>query len=724
MSESNSSFKLSRSYFRKHNNSKSESKAKSISKSRFSQSSHRTVEIVEIIRKKKGVTGVTGITGATCETICGTEQTLNSSLPLSLVNFSQFDQLDWATHVGGSLNEINSGIVADTSGNVYVVGNSNSRTLYAFNAGYTGGSTGITGSTGVSGVSGGISLSLPNISQYLIKYNSNGIAIWIARVATSLATVNVEPKVAVDSLGYIYVVGTAVSNPINVFTAGDAGVTGGFLLPGSSNGQAYVVKYSPGGLIQWATFISGLTGAGTIGNDIATDANNNVYVVGQSSYSETEFYTAGNVTTPAVTLTGNTSGSSYIVKFDTNGVVQWATHNSGPGTANGVTVDNLGNPIVTGEYTGNPQLFFNAGNTGTTGDFSLPLISSTSSDAYLTKYSSGGTINWVTHLGGGNFSTGIDVGVDAANNIYLTGFDNNMITHIFSAGNTSTSGNLNLVNSSTSDNVDQFLIKFNPSGSVQWATKIASLNPGDLSNAFGVAVAVDSTGNSLVIGRYELSSALVYNSNGSLSITIPNPGVFNVFIVKYDPNGNALWALTITGPRLNKSYDIYLDTSGNFYAAGYYNSPSIVFSATPVFGSTGSTGSTGVTGSTGSTGTTGMTGCTGMTGATNITVYNSSTGVTGDEQGGTGIFNDGFLAKYSSPITLLAAGVNCGDIKTITVGNNPFGVTIIPDTGVIISSVNGTITSLSSSTPNSTITLLWNGTQWVVLSNNGFTLNT
>ena len=80
-----------------------------------------------------------------------------------------------------------------------------------------------------------------------------------------------------------------------------------------------------------------------------------------------------------------------------------------------------------------------------------------------------------------------------------------------------------------------------------------------------VSVAADSAGSAYAVGT--MSGTLPYVFGGQ-SVTGNSNGFYNV-IVKYDTNGNAVWAQSATGPNTNLSFrGVSVDSSDNIYASG------------------------------------------------------------------------------------------------------------------------------------------------------------
>jgi hypothetical protein len=118
-------------------------------------------------------------------------------------------------------------------------------------------------------------------------------------------------------------------------------------------------------------------------------------------------------------------------------------------------------------------------------------------------------------------------------------------------------------------NQDIFVVKYDSSGNVLWAK-----SEGGASQEWGNGISSDVSGNVFVTGIF-----------GGTSITfgattlIPG-GSDDIFVVKYDPSGNVLWAKSAGGANSDFGKSISTDVSGNVIVTGYFWSPSITFGAT------------------------------------------------------------------------------------------------------------------------------------------------
>jgi hypothetical protein len=225
----------------------------------------------------------------------------------------------------------------------------------------------------------------------------------------------------------------------------------------------------------------------------------------------------------------------FVVKYDANGNVVWAKSDGEQwqDQAFGIAVDANGNSYVTGAFDG----FFTIFGSDTLwggGDSADECI-------FVAKYDANGNVVWAK---GGGGSTGIakSIGVDANGNSYVTGF----------FGSSTTFGSDTLINAGRDD---IFVVKYDANGNVVWAK-----SAGGTLDDYGYAIAVDANGNSYVTGYFQ-SSAITFGST-----TLTDNGNVDIFVVKYDASGNAMWAKIEGWAGSMYGFGIAVDANGNSYA--------------------------------------------------------------------------------------------------------------------------------------------------------------
>lgn len=161
---------------------------------------------------------------------------------------------------------------------------------------------------------------------------------------------------------------------------------------------------------------------------------------------------------------------------------------------------------------------------------------------------------------------------DVAYSVASDNSGNYFVTGSFRSAAIVIGGSTTLTNASA-DTSDIFIAKYNSSGSLLWAKDVGgSLNDNSYS------AATDASGNCYIVGSFE-SQSLAF---GSVTITNPayNPVNYRtaMFIAKYDPSGNVLWAKTPSGGvYYDYSYSVATDASGNVFMSGHLNGGSVSF---------------------------------------------------------------------------------------------------------------------------------------------------
>jgi len=84
-------------------------------------------------------------------------------------------------------------------------------------------------------------------------------------------------------------------------------------------------------------------------------------------------------------------------------------------------------------------------------------------------------------------------------------------------------------------------------------------------------IAVDNAGSSYIVGYFNSTNFSI----GGIVLTNYSPSVVNpwdVFVAKYDTDGNVLWATKFGGTNNDRGWGIAVDTNRNCYVTGFFNS--------------------------------------------------------------------------------------------------------------------------------------------------------
>ena len=419
-----------------------------------------------------------------------------------IAKFNSTGILQWISQLGNitiganaSGDDFTYSIALDSSGNIFITG-------------YTSGSLGETNGGGY--------------DAYVAKFNSSGFHQWTKQlgsvtVGAGASGDDLSRGLSLDSSGNIFIVGHTTGN------LGEANAGGK---------DAFVSKLNSSGILQWTSQLGNITaGAGASNDDISRslslDGSGNIFISG---------HTQGNLDG---TSSGN--GDAFIVKFNSSGVKQWISQigTTGEDSSYAIALDSSGNIII-------------VGNT----DATMGELNAGSNDAYISKFNSSGVHQWTTQLGlttaGAGSASSNEIAtalvLDDSNNIFISGYT------------------LSSLGEANAGSWDAFIAKFNSAGTYQWSSQLGNVTIGaGASKPENVrSVNVDSSGNIFIAGR----------TQGALSES--NNDNWDAFISKFNSSGIHQWTnqvgITEIGTGASGSEYIGamdLDSLGNTIIAGY-----------------------------------------------------------------------------------------------------------------------------------------------------------
>jgi gliding motility-associated-like protein len=430
-------------------------------------------------------------------------------LTLSLFFYlnSYCQDLNWIIQGGGTGFDYCNALTVDKDGNTIAVGYFESSANFSGN---------ILSSAGYSDI-------------FLVKYNTNGEMIWIKQIGGK--DTDGGCSVSVDAAGNIYVVGSFV---------GDTKIDN-VIITAEKSWNTFVAKFSPSGNLIWHKTIKAtdLYSSCRVFGGISSDSNGNS-VVSCNYYGTIDFGTQS--------LTNNNGGNTFVAFFDSNGNLSWVYTPENTTNVETYTVflDNNDNVYIAGFFTGTIKI----------GTFVLSATLNTNGDIFFAKLDKLGNPIWAksipkkNKLELNNAATGITV--SKTGNIYLIGnfkdvikFDNIEITGI----NTS----------EDPGNADIFIAKFSPTGQTIWAKRA-----GSNSNDFAKNIALDDNENCFITGFYS-SDAVFGNIN-----LINSAQSFNMFIAKYDSDGQALNAQSLAIEGISMGNSIWASKTGQLVIGGVF----------------------------------------------------------------------------------------------------------------------------------------------------------
>jgi hypothetical protein len=397
---------------------------------------------------------------------------ISGTADVYIVKYNASGVPQWVRKIGGG--SVNSPVTisVDPNGNVYTTGTFDSNPITVFN---TDNSTAFTtiATTGQDDV-------------FIVKHDTSGTPLWARKVGGTLA--ESAGGLSVDSSGNVYISGSYASATFRVFNTDNTTNFATLANSGTATNDVFVVKYNTSGTPQWVRKIAGTSSDTAAG--VSVDSSGNVYVGGSYSSSPVTIFNTDNTTSFTTLSRTGTQRNVFLVKYDTSGTPLWARKIAGSSSqsATDVFADSIGNVCITGSYGSNPLTIFNSDNTTSF----VNLTNSGTTNVFLAKYNTSGTPQWARKIGGSSSDDSRRLFVDSSGNVHIVGQYNSDTLTIFNTDNTTSFVDLTNLGAP-----DGYVVKYNTSGTPQWARGINGFGSESVSG-----VSVDGSGNVLVVGNY------------------------------------------------------------------------------------------------------------------------------------------------------------------------------------------------------------------------------
>ena len=227
----------------------------------------------------------------------------------------------------------------------------------------------------------------------------------------------------------------------------------------------------------------------------------------------------------------------FIAKYDSDGVHVSSRRIGGTGSdlPQGVHLDGASNMIVAGSF--QTSVDFGGG----------ALMSAGGDDIFVVKYDPSGAHIWSKRFGSSGFDRAHSLAKDGSNNVIVVGQFEGTVD--FGGGG--------LVSVGTRE---MFVAKYDASGNHMWSKRFGSSQ-----NDVALGVAVDGADNVVVTGSFAGGGPVSF---GGSSFTSAGQG--DMFIAKFDPNGDHIWSLAAGGPGFDFGIGLAVDVSGNILVTGEF----------------------------------------------------------------------------------------------------------------------------------------------------------
>jgi hypothetical protein len=206
----------------------------------------------------------------------------------------------------------------------------------------------------------------------------------------------------------------------------------------------------------------------------------------------------------------------------------------------GIAIDSIGNSYITGWFEDTIHFENNT--------FLVTTINTNqfASDMFLAKYDKDGNFIWARKVGSTGYDFGSGVAVDKFGYVYVSGQFSGSVS--FGSSTLTSAGDY-----------DIFVAKFDSNGTLLWANRGGG-SGWDVCNG----IAVDNNCNCYITGGIQ-GGPTTFGST-----TLTSAGNYDVFVAKYDTNGNFGWASASGGTSDDRATGISVDVLGNTYVTGFF----------------------------------------------------------------------------------------------------------------------------------------------------------
>jgi hypothetical protein len=408
----------------------------------------------------------------------------------------------YSTYLGGNVYEEGRGIAVDGSGNAYIAGmtySGNFPTQNAAQSSYGG-----------------------NGDAFVTKLTSSGALSYSTYLGGSGDDRGFS--IAVDGSSNAYITGLTQSTNFPRVNAAQTSKGGG-------TNDAFATKLTSAGALSYSTYLGG--SSEDLGLAIAVDGSGNAHVTG---YTNSTNFPMSN----AQQSTKSGDFDAFVTKLTSSGAFSYSTYRGGSAFDGGygIVTDGSGNVYVAGTTsstnfpTQSPTQSSNAGGT---------------SDAFILKMSSSGTLSYSTYFGGSGEDNGGGIILDGSGNIYFTGATASTNFPTQSAVQSSNAGGT----------FDAFMTKLTSSGTISYSTYL-----GGSGEDRGGGIGLDGSGNIYLSGTTASTNFPTLNAAQT-----SNAGGKDIFVTKLTSTGSYSYS-TYLGGSGDDAGGGTADASGNVYLTG------------------------------------------------------------------------------------------------------------------------------------------------------------
>jgi hypothetical protein len=320
-----------------------------------------------------------------------------NTLDAFVAKFNAAGVRQWGTYYGSAYDEQGLSCTVDNLGNLYLAGHIHGNNM----------TTGTIIATAASHQS-----TTTNGAGFVAKFNPSGVRAWGTFYGSDFTRILC---CAISPSNSIYITGQAPFTATGISTSGTHQS-----LSGGGNSDAFLAKFNLNGVRAWGTYYGGA--GDEDGKCCSIDGNDNAIITGGTTSTMGIASSAAQQTLYIINSSYGSGGSTaYLAKFNAAGSRLWGTY-QGDNIAEGVSCSTGANNAVylLGNTVSNVASLY-----ATSGahqpNFAGGYGGGLHGDAFLTKYSSTGVLDWSTYYGGSNGDGGYSCTADNFGHIYFAG---------------------------------------------------------------------------------------------------------------------------------------------------------------------------------------------------------------------------------------------------------------------------------------------------------------
>lgn len=301
--------------------------------------------------------------------------------------------------------------------------------------------------------------------------------------------------------------------------------------------------------LTWATLYSGV---GLIGpRAITTDQNGAIYIAGYASSPDFPTFDPGGGA-----WYDSTAGNVFIMKFNNQGVRQWATFYDGIFNLEALAVDENNDLYVVGRSNQVMPTFDPGGGAWFQGNLNLG-AGCCAFDGALLKFSSGGQRLWATYYGGTGDEDLYGIVADGNGKVFITGHTSSTDLPTQDPGGGAWFSGAN------AGGTDILLLAFDTNGARTWASYY-----GGSGFDSGSSLSLDGSGNLYLSGFTESSDFPLLDAGGGAWFQNVLGGTRDAALLQFDAAGQRRWASFYGGSGQDEAWGTTVDAVGNVYFGG------------------------------------------------------------------------------------------------------------------------------------------------------------